>query len=77
MKQRNLYRIIIGILMLISGLVSLVLASGEFVIGIYSSGRRNCFSHCVGSPDISGMAKIRNLTNVRKRLELTGCHMPG
>ena len=33
MKQRNLYRIIIGILMLISGLVSIVLATGEFVIG--------------------------------------------
>jgi hypothetical protein len=33
MKQRNLYRIIIGILMLISGLVSIVLASGVFVIG--------------------------------------------
>ena len=28
MKQRNLYRIIVGILMLISGLVSIVLASG-------------------------------------------------
>jgi hypothetical protein len=33
MKQRNLYRIIVGILMLISGLVSIVLRSGEFVIG--------------------------------------------
>jgi hypothetical protein len=33
MKQRNFYRIIVGILMLISGLVSIVLASGEFVIG--------------------------------------------
>ncbi|HZK30225.1 MAG TPA: hypothetical protein VFC43_03195 [Methanoregula sp.] len=33
MKQRNLYRIIVGILMLISGLVSIVLASGEYVIG--------------------------------------------
>jgi hypothetical protein len=33
MKQRNLYRIIIGILMLISGIVSIVLAQGEFVIG--------------------------------------------
>jgi hypothetical protein len=33
MKQSNLYRIIIGILMLISGLVSIVLAKGEFVIG--------------------------------------------
>ena len=33
MKERNLYRIIIGILMLISGFVSLILASGEFVIG--------------------------------------------
>ncbi len=33
MTQRNLYRIIVGIVMLISGLVSVVLASGEFVIG--------------------------------------------
>jgi hypothetical protein len=33
MKQSNFYRIIIGILMLISGLVSIVLAKGEFVIG--------------------------------------------
>jgi hypothetical protein len=33
MTQRNLYRIIVGILMLISGLVSVGLASGEFVIG--------------------------------------------
>jgi hypothetical protein len=33
MKQSNLYRIFIGILMLISGLVSIVLAKGEFVIG--------------------------------------------
>jgi hypothetical protein len=33
MKQRTLYRIIIGILMLISGLVSIILVKGEFVIG--------------------------------------------
>jgi hypothetical protein len=33
MTQRNLYRIIVGILMLISGLGSIVLTSGEFVIG--------------------------------------------
>jgi hypothetical protein len=33
MKQRNLYRIIIGTLMAVSGLVSLVLAEGEAVIG--------------------------------------------
>jgi heme A synthase len=32
-KQRNLYRIIIGVLMVVSGLVSIVLASGEAVIG--------------------------------------------
>jgi hypothetical protein len=32
-KQRNLYRIIIGALMVVSGLVSLVLAEGETVIG--------------------------------------------
>jgi hypothetical protein len=33
MKQRNLYRIIIGTLMAVSGLVSLVLAEGEAVTG--------------------------------------------
>ncbi len=33
MRQRNLYRIIIGILMLFSAIVSIVLAQGEFVIG--------------------------------------------
>ena len=33
-KQRNLYRIIIGALMVVSGLVSLVLAEGEAVIGL-------------------------------------------
>jgi hypothetical protein len=32
-KQRNLFRIIAGTLMLISGLVSIVLTSGEAVIG--------------------------------------------
>ncbi len=47
MKRRNLYRIIIGILMLISGLVSIVLAKGEFVIGYYTSDCRDCFS-CYG-----------------------------
>ena len=31
-KQRNLYRIIIGALMLISGLVSVIMTAGEFVI---------------------------------------------
>jgi hypothetical protein len=33
MKQRNLYRIIIGTLMVVSGLVSLILAEREAVIG--------------------------------------------
>ena len=33
MRQRNLYRIIIGILMLVSAIVSIVLVQGEFVIG--------------------------------------------
>jgi hypothetical protein len=33
MKQRNLYRIIIGLLMLISGIVSIVLAEGEAPLG--------------------------------------------
>jgi energy-coupling factor transporter transmembrane protein EcfT len=33
MNQRNLYRIIIGILMVISGIISIVLAKSEFVIG--------------------------------------------
>lgn len=33
MRQRNFFRIIIGLLMLVSGLVSLVLASGEGIIG--------------------------------------------
>jgi hypothetical protein len=33
MRQRNIFRIIIGTLMLISGLVSIVLISGEAVIG--------------------------------------------
>jgi hypothetical protein len=32
MKQRNLYRIIIGALMLISGLVSIIMTAGELVI---------------------------------------------
>ena len=32
MKQRNLYRIIIGALMLISGLVSIIMTGGELVI---------------------------------------------
>jgi hypothetical protein len=34
MKQRNLYRIIIGTLMVVSGLVSLILAEREAVIGL-------------------------------------------
>jgi uncharacterized membrane protein len=33
MKPRNLYRIIIGVLMLISGIVSLLLTAGEAIIG--------------------------------------------
>jgi hypothetical protein len=33
MKQRNLYRIVIGALMLISGLVSIIMTAGEVVIG--------------------------------------------
>lgn len=33
MKQRNLYRIIIGILMVVSGLVSMILTSGEAITG--------------------------------------------
>jgi uncharacterized membrane protein len=33
MKQRNLYRIIIGVLMVVSGLVSIIMTSGEAVIG--------------------------------------------
>ena len=33
MKPRNLYRIIIGALMLISGIVSIVLKAGQAVIG--------------------------------------------
>ncbi|MDD1696644.1 MAG: hypothetical protein LUQ54_07080 [Methanoregula sp.] len=33
MKTRNLYRIIIGIAMVISGIVSIILTSGEVVIG--------------------------------------------
>lgn len=33
MKQRNLYRIIIGALMLISGIISIVLTDGEATIG--------------------------------------------
>ncbi|HJX55943.1 MAG TPA: hypothetical protein VJ350_03825, partial [Methanoregula sp.] len=32
-KPRNLYRVIIGVLMVVSGLVFTVLASGEVVIG--------------------------------------------
>ena len=32
-RQRNLYRIIIGVLMVISGFISIVLASGEAIIG--------------------------------------------
>jgi len=32
-KQRNLYRIIIGVLMVASGLVSIILITGETVIG--------------------------------------------
>jgi len=34
MKQRNLYRIIIGILMVVSGLVSMIMTSGEAITGI-------------------------------------------
>ena len=33
MKPRNMYRIIIGALMLISGIVSIVLTAGEAIIG--------------------------------------------
>jgi hypothetical protein len=33
MKTRNLYRIIIGVLMILSGIVSLLIASGETIIG--------------------------------------------
>ena len=33
MKSRNIYRLTIGVLMLISGLVSIVLTSGEAIIG--------------------------------------------
>jgi len=33
MKQRNLYRIIIGILMVVSGLVSMIMTSGEAITG--------------------------------------------
>ena len=33
MKPRNIYRIIIGALMLISGIVSIVLTAGEAIIG--------------------------------------------
>jgi len=32
-KQRNLYRIIIGVLMVVSGLVSMIMTSGEAVAG--------------------------------------------
>ena len=32
-KQRNLYRIVIGVLMIASGIVSIVLTAGEAVIG--------------------------------------------
>jgi hypothetical protein len=34
LKKRNLYRIIIGVLMITSGFVTLVWASGEAIIGI-------------------------------------------
>ena len=33
MKSRNLYRIIIGILMIISGIASVILTAGEAIIG--------------------------------------------
>jgi uncharacterized membrane protein len=33
MKQRNLYRIIIGLLMIFSGIVSILLTGGEAIIG--------------------------------------------
>ncbi len=33
MKQRNLYRIIIGVLMVVSGLVSMIMTSGEAITG--------------------------------------------
>ena len=33
MKTRNLYRIIIGVLMILSGIVSLLITSGETIIG--------------------------------------------
>ncbi len=33
MKSRNLYRIIIGILMIISGIASMILTAGEAIIG--------------------------------------------
>ncbi|PKL69419.1 MAG: hypothetical protein CVV30_07625 [Methanomicrobiales archaeon HGW-Methanomicrobiales-1] len=33
MKPRNLYRIIIGILMIISGIASMILTAGEAIIG--------------------------------------------
>lgn len=33
MKQRNLYRLIVGVLMIISGIVTLVLNTGEAAIG--------------------------------------------
>ena len=33
MKPRNLYRIIIGVLMILSGIVTLLLTSGEAIVG--------------------------------------------
>lgn len=33
MKQRNLYRLVVGVMMIISGLASMILTAGEAIIG--------------------------------------------
>ncbi len=56
MKPRNLYRIIIGVLMIISGIASMILTAGEAIIGtiLLAAGLAFLITGIIPSPEVWG-----------------------
>ncbi len=77
MKQRNLYRIIIGAFMLVSGLIITVFQTGRILFWHNSHNRRMCISGRGDSPAPPDTGMVPNPMSDRKRLALMVSLMPG
>ena len=76
MKQRNLYLIIIGVLMVVSGLISIIVTSGEAITGTILLIAGITFL-LTGIIRHKSLVTSPNLMNDRKRLERMDFRMPG